>query len=295
MHRLAILVLVVAAVGYVFGGEISDEKSYFHPADSLNDIVINEINYNSSVGFNTEDWVEFYNNATYPVDISGWIFKDQEDIHHFVFPPNTIIPADGYLVICFDTSMFQPLFPDAQNFMGNFDFGLSGGGELIRLFDQYAALMDSLTYNDVDPWPEEADGLGPTLELIDPDLPNEDPDSWEASAWHGTPGARNSVTSVEFPHNDLPVEFALYPPYPNPFNASTTINFELRYSSFAKISIFDITGRSVGAQNFVPIQQWMSAGSHHVPFDAKNLTSGVYFVRMEASEYMQTRKLLLIK
>ncbi len=291
MHRLAVLILIAATACKVFGGGISDEPVNFHPADSLNDIVINEINYNSSVGFNTEDWVEFYNNASDPVDISGWIFKDEEDIHHFVFPPNTVLEAGGYMVICYDTSMFQPLFPGVQNVIGNFEFGLSGGGELIRLFDQYATLMDSLTYNDVDPWPIEADGLGPTLELIDPDLPNEYPESWEASAWHGTPGARNSVTSVRFGDDRLVHGFELFPPFPNPFNASTTLTFELPNSSFVNILIYDVTGREV--QSLVDGN--LSSGQHSVVWDAEGLGGGVYFVQLHAGDFRQTRKMLLVK
>lgn len=293
MRRLAMICLVFTTVGYVFGGEIGDETAYFHPADSLNDIVINEINYNSSVGFDTEDWVEFYNNASSPVDISGWIFKDEEDIHHFVFPLNTILPVDGYLVICYDTSMFRPLFPNVQNVMGNFEFGLSGGGELIRLFDQYATLMDSLTYNDADPWPEEPDGFGPTLELIDPDLPNEDPESWEASAWHGTPGVQNSVTSVERAGGITLSGFSLNPPYPNPFNASATISFHLPASGPVELKVYDVRGREVQSL----VTGHLSSGQHEVVWNAAGVGSGVYFVRLTegGGQLTEVQKVLLVK
>ena len=49
-------------------------------------IVINEINYNPSLSFNTEDWIEIYNNGESDVDISGWIFKDSDDAHIFSIP-----------------------------------------------------------------------------------------------------------------------------------------------------------------------------------------------------------------
>ena len=93
----------------------------------------------------------------------------------------------------------------------------------------------------------------------------------------------------------VPGEFVLYHAYPNPFNASTVISFELPHAGLVKLNIFDINGRSVGAQNFVPIRQWMPTGSHEVVFDGSDLASGVYFARLQAGDFNQTRKILLIK
>ena len=92
-----------------------------------------------------------------------------------------------------------------------------------------------------------------------------------------------------------PATFELFPPHPNPFNQSTVISFEMRDASFVSLEIFDVTGRSVGVQNFEPLHKWMPAGSHRVIFDANELTSGVYFARLIAGDSQQTQKLLLIK
>ena len=97
------------------------------------------------------------------------------------------------------------------------------------------------------------------------------------------------------PSGFTPSECVLYSPYPNPFNASTVISFELQDAGFVSLKIFDITGRTAGLQNFVPINQYLPAGQHSVVFDAEGLTSGVYFVQLEAGENRQTRKILLIK
>ena len=86
-------------------------------------------------------------------------------------------------------------------------------------------------------------------------------------------------------------DFRLYPPYPNPFNVSTAISFELRDAGFVSLEIFDITGREVGSL----VSGHQSAGFHQVVFDAKDLTSGVYFARLEAGEFRKTRKMLLVK
>ena len=86
-------------------------------------------------------------------------------------------------------------------------------------------------------------------------------------------------------------DYELIANFPNPFNASTIISFELSKAGFTSLTIFDITGREV--ESLVTGQ--MSRGYHEVVWDAKNMGSGVYFVRMEAERFVQTQKLLLIK
>lgn len=160
---------------------------------ALPEIVINEINYNSASSFDTEDWIELYNNNGSSVDISGWIFKDSDDNHIFTLPQGTILNTDAHLVLCIDTILFKPLFPDVKNFKGNVDFGLSGSGELVRLYDDQMTLIDSLTYIDRLPWPVEADGNGASLSLKNPDFDNSVAENWTASSGHGTPGKINDV------------------------------------------------------------------------------------------------------
>ena len=78
--------------------------------------------------------------------------------------------------------------------MGDFVFGLNGGGELIRLFNPNGILVDEVEYDDIAPWPIDPDGYGPTLELIDSSLDNTLGESWDASSENGgTPGGTNSV------------------------------------------------------------------------------------------------------
>ncbi len=158
-------------------------------ADSL---VINEINYNSSDSFDPGDWVEVYNPHPYSLDVTDWVFKDEDDTHIYEFPEGTIIPAYGYLVICTDSDAFSDLFPEVDNYIGDTGFGLSGSGELIRIYNPDGTLIDQVTYDDNDPWPTEPDGNGATLELIHPSLDNSLAASWMASPEHGTPGAKNS-------------------------------------------------------------------------------------------------------
>ncbi|NTV83928.1 MAG: hypothetical protein HGA23_06455, partial [Bacteroidales bacterium] len=156
-------------------------------------LVINEINYNSSPDFDPDDWVEFYNPNNYEVHLNGWIFKDEDDAHIYSFPENVVIGSNGFLVICSDTAAFHDLFPEIMNYTGNLGFGLSGGGELTRLYDFSGLLIDTVLYDDTDPWPDEPDGNGPTLELINPSLDNALGENWTAYGQHGTPGNPNGI------------------------------------------------------------------------------------------------------
>jgi hypothetical protein len=158
-------------------------------------VVINEINYNSISTFNTGDWIELTNPGTVSVDISAWVYKDENDGHAYVIPDNTTLDPGEYLVICENTTRFTSLFPDVTNYVGNADFGLSGSGELVRLYDSNGTLIDSLIFDDEAPWPTAADGQGGTLELIDPSSDNTLGANWASDGTiHGTPGTQNSVT-----------------------------------------------------------------------------------------------------
>jgi hypothetical protein len=160
-------------------------------------VVINEINYNSSVNFDPEDWVELYNSNNSPINIGNWKLKDEENLHVFTIPENTILSAGDFLVLCKDTIAFTTLFPEVNNVIGDFEFGLNNSGEIVRLFDSSELLVDKVEYDDEDPWPTEPDNTGPTLELINPSLANDMASNWVASIGNGTPGEINSVYNDE--------------------------------------------------------------------------------------------------
>lgn len=86
-------------------------------------------------------------------------------------------------------------------------------------------------------------------------------------------------------------EFALSQNFPNPFNPSTVIGYQLAVSGNARLTVFDVLGREIA----VLVDGVMPAGSHTVNFEAANLTSGVYLYRLEAGGQIITRKMLLMK
>ena len=135
-------------------------------------VVINEINYNSSDEYNAEDWIEIYNNSESMIDISNWIIKDDNDDHGFEISPNTILPSGAYFVICRDSLTFKNIHPHVNNVIGDLGFGLSGSGDMVRVYDNVGNIVDSVDYNVSEPWPYLPNGYGPTLELKNPDLDN---------------------------------------------------------------------------------------------------------------------------
>jgi len=90
---------------------------------------------------------------------------------------------------------------------------------------------------------------------------------------------------------EIPTKFALHHNYPNPFNPATTIEFDLPVSGKVSLVVFDIMGRVVSHL----AEGYYQAGYYSVHLDARNLSSGVYFARLQAAGHADTKKLLLLK
>ena len=256
------------------------------------DLVINEINYNSSPDFNPEDWVEFYNTTNSRLDISKWVFIDGSFEQTYIFQDNLIIPSRKYHVVSRDLSLFTDLFPAVTNVTGSMNNGLSGSGESLFLYNNDGFLIDSLTFTDKSPWPIQADGNGSSLELKSPFLDNGLPDSWQASPGYGTPGLDNSqFTPNEFEDDTTPDKVALFQNYPNPFNPTTQIQYALPEASIVTLEVFNTLGQKV--MELVNGQQ--SAGHHTAAFNAPGLSSGVYLYKLTTPSFTETKKMLLIK
>jgi hypothetical protein len=88
-----------------------------------------------------------------------------------------------------------------------------------------------------------------------------------------------------------PAEIRLWQNYPNPFNASTTIKYELPKSSQVKLSVYDMLGREVS----MLVNERRDAGVHELQFGGSGLSSGVYFYRLQAGDFFETRRLVLLQ
>jgi len=88
-----------------------------------------------------------------------------------------------------------------------------------------------------------------------------------------------------------PLSYNLSNPYPNPFNPTTTISFSIPQSDMVSLNVYDITGKLITTL----INEQLNIGYHSIDWDGTNQSSGMYLVRMESGEYVETQKLLLVK
>ena len=90
---------------------------------------------------------------------------------------------------------------------------------------------------------------------------------------------------------NIPFQYQLYNNYPNPFNPSTIIKYELAKPGFVKLVIYDVLGRVVR----ILVNGEQTAGSYSIPFKGESLSSGVYFYRIESGDFVQSKKMILLK
>ncbi|NQU04688.1 MAG: T9SS type A sorting domain-containing protein, partial [Calditrichaeota bacterium] len=95
----------------------------------------------------------------------------------------------------------------------------------------------------------------------------------------------------ETPHSDVPGEFTLLNAYPNPFNSTTRISYALPYSSYVSMQVYNISGQQITTI----YEGYRQAGMHSATLSASHLPSGIYFVRLNASNQVFTQKVMLIR
>jgi hypothetical protein len=89
----------------------------------------------------------------------------------------------------------------------------------------------------------------------------------------------------------IPAGIVLQQCYPNPFNPSTNISFSLPTRSFVALKVFDLLGREVA----ILVSEEISAGSYSKQWNAANMSSGIYFYRLQVGSFIETKKLVLLK
>ncbi len=150
-----------------------------------------------------------------------------------------------------------------------------------------------LTWNDIaetTPWMNE-------FTLIDQETDAEIDLKWDYLYIFECEGRReftvrvHSSLSADQPETLTPKDFRIIAAYPNPFNAATTINYTLSQTGMINLSVFDLAGRNV--QNLVNGN--MPSGFHRTSFDARNLETGVYILRLTGFDQVSARKVMLVK
>lgn len=98
-------------------------------------------------------------------------------------------------------------------------------------------------------------------------------------------------SSVENPFLELPSEIELYQNYPNPFNSRTIIKYVIPKSGLTTLKIYDVLGNEIA----VLLDEYKNWGTYEAVFNASYLPSGVYFYRIQAGDFIKTKKLILLK
>jgi len=106
-----------------------------------------------------------------------------------------------------------------------------------------------------------------------------------------TNGGGALVSVSEILNSSIPQTYTLHQNYPNPFNPVTKIKFDIPKSGFVKIIIYDLLGREITQL----VNQQMHAGSYNADWDAANYPSGVYFYKLVAGDFVETKKMVLVK
>lgn len=101
----------------------------------------------------------------------------------------------------------------------------------------------------------------------------------------------SGITDVENPADQLPQNYTLDQNYPNPFNPTTSISYAIPQNSYVSLRIFDVLGNEVQTL----VNETKSAGTYVVSFDAASVPSGVYYYTLQANNFTQTKKMILLK
>ena len=186
------------------------------------DIVISEVHYHPSnpttaellidPNFDQDDFefIEILNIGSKIVDLGDAAFvlipiKNELQGVEFIFPPGTLINSGQRLIIAANTTAFAARYPGTP-FAGDYSSRLSNTGEWITLVDKDGNIIDSFRYNDITPWPEAADGTGPSLVRNNPssDLDPTLSTSWSSSPrTGGSPGTADGTPFLGDPLADL--------------------------------------------------------------------------------------------
>jgi len=106
---------------------------------------------------------------------------------------------------------------------------------------------------------------------------------WKILSYQGATDVKDDKAVLE--------AYELSQNYPNPFNPTTTIEYKIPESGLVTIKVYDILGREVQTL----VDQQLPAGFYETQFDGSNLASGIYFYRIKAGKFVQTKKLMLLK
>lgn len=170
----------------------------------LSNLRITELMYHPATG--NVEFIELKNVGSEPINLEGVYFEDGRPVDTYVFPALILSPGE-HIILTNNVAEFQALYGTGSRVAGAWSGGaLNNAGERVVLRDAQGNVIHDFTYSDQPPWPTEADGQGPSLEVIDVYGDYNDPANWRASAIiGGTPGTSDGPAPVvDSDHDGVP-------------------------------------------------------------------------------------------
>ncbi len=256
-------------------------------------LVINEIMYNPANADQSE-WIELYNPNMQSIDLSGFQFTDGGSGNLFRFEEGSLIDPHGYFVVAGNTELFLSEFGANIYLTGSFNngtngFKLSNEGEVLILKNSKGEEEDYVRYDNQAPWPVSADGKGPSLQLISPELDNNHYSSWFISnSIPYSPGQPNGGSSTNeinsLPGNNIHI-------YPNPMGEIMYIDHNEEGGAKLKVEAFTLSGTLIRSTLFQA-----GGGKETLSWQHGIVNRGAYIVRVAVQNqdyYMEESRLLI--
>ena len=268
----------------------SSLTAYFIADTSIdNTIIINEIMYHPHPGLPSKEWIELYNNGDVK-NISGWWISDNNANHKFKFPQGTYINSNDYLIVTEDISAFYNVYNTSAPVTGSYglganSFGLSNSGDCVKLYNNDSIIIDSVCYTDVFPWPVEADGQGPSLQLLNTNYDNSLAINWAYSLQpFATPGQMNKFNTTNITNYNSAEQYKVFP---NPVKNNLYILFQDISAMDYSLSIYSLSGQLLINKNINE-----PAMNETVEINISDLEPGIYFIRLHTGNKFFSEKII---
>ena len=234
------------------------------------EIVISKINYNPLVEADLDssdfEFIELSNNSTSDINLTGIYFGGLGLTYQFA--PGSSLPAQAVLFLANDSDSFIQRYGFEP--FGEFSRSLSNDGEDLILRDAYGNIIDQVVYNDVLPWPEDADGEGSFLKLVSLSLDNSLASSWVARS----DSADNLSVSSNL--NTSHVDF-----YPNP--VLDILKIRTNSGTINSVNIYGTSGKILKKYTF---------NQKSIELDLSAFESGLYVIQIQTSGELFVKKIV---
>lgn len=265
-----------------------DDLVYGDSSVVITEIMINPASVSDSYG----EWFELVNVSENSIDLNGWIIKDGQDNQHIIDnSENSFLILSGeYIVLSRnnDSSSNGGLISDYV-YSG---ISLSNSEDALILIDNQNAIIDEVNYNSS--WGISS---GASIEVHDITTNNNNRINWyEAESVYGagdlgTPGTSYSDTLGLLDFKNIPIEFNISNPYPNPFNPATLLKIHNPFAQQLQLNILNIKGQVLESFN----NDFISKNGTGFTWNAKEHSSGIYFFQLSNSKRSIIKKAIYIK